>query len=155
MVLRFLIFSGSAALVNFAVGHFLYGILGLVEGAQYAFSVAVAFLSGMSVSFALNRRFTFPPSGKAKSEEYRMFFLVSIGGLLLTTAIAQSLFVGAHGILISMSDLAPIDLRPETLSHLLAIGTTAFYSFFAHRYLSFGRKTWSAITEHEAGNSFQ
>ncbi|OSQ44335.1 GtrA family protein [Marivita geojedonensis] len=139
LFIRFLIFSGSAALVNFLTGQLLYGVFGLIDGTQYAISVATAFLLGMLVSYTLHRRFTFPPSGRRRREEIRVFFFVSIGGLLLTTSIAQSLFTGAAGALTTVSRHLPVQLQPETLAHLVAIGLTAFYSFFAHRDLSFRR----------------
>ncbi|MCI2400427.1 GtrA family protein [Aliiroseovarius subalbicans] len=140
MFLRFLFFSGSAALVNLLTGQLLYGALKLNAGAEYAFSVAVAFLSGMLISYVLNRRYTFPPSGKEARDEVSVFFLVSIGGLLLTTGIAHSVFFGAPAFLQQVSTLMPGKLSPETLAHVIGIGMTAVYSFFAHRDISFRRK---------------
>ena len=139
MFFRFLIFSGSAALVNFLTGQLLYGFFSLNDGFEYAFSVSAAFLSGMIVSYILNRKFTFPPSGKDMRDEISMFFLVSIGGLLLTTGLAHGLYVGAPDFLALISSLGPTPIGAETLAHLIAIGVTAFYSFFAHRDLSFRR----------------
>ena len=50
---RFLLFSGLAAAAHLGVGYLLYEELGLKHGRQYGFSVAVAFLAGMAVSFTL------------------------------------------------------------------------------------------------------
>lgn len=126
---RFLLCSGLAAAVNLGVGYVLYALLGLSDGWQYGVSVAFAFLSGMGVSFYLNRRFTFEPSGRLTRSEAIDFFAVSVGGLAITTALAQ--YLRLH-----MPQIDP-HLPPEALAHIGAVGLTAIYSFFAHKYVSF------------------
>lgn len=126
---RFLLCSGLAAAVNLGMGYLLYAGAGLAEGWQYAASVALAFLSGMGVSFVLNRRYTFEPSGRVTRAEAADFFVVSVGGLALTTLLAQ-------GLRLHMPALHP-HLPPEALAHLGAVGLTAIYSFFAHKHVSF------------------
>jgi putative flippase GtrA len=128
---RFLVFSGLAAGVNLAVGYLFYAVLDLHEGWQYGLAVALGFLSGMGVSFVLNRRFTFEPSGRLTRSEAIDFFAVSVGGLAITTALAQLFRSGLHAI-----DAA---LPPEMLAHIGAVGLTAIYSFFAHKHVSFRR----------------
>lgn len=128
---RFLIFSGLAAAVNLAVGFLFYSVLGLVQDWEYALAVAIGFLSGMGVSFVLNRRYTFEPSGRLTRAEAVDFFAVSLGGLAITTTLAQAL----RGV---MPAVIP-HLPPETLAHIGAVGLTAVYSFFAHKYVSFRR----------------
>ncbi len=126
---RFLLCSGLAAAVNILVGYLLYAGLDLSQGWQYGLSVAVAFLSGMGVSFYLNRRFTFEPSGRLTQSEAIDFFAVSVGGLAITTTLAQ--YLRGH--------VPALDahLPPEALAHIGAVGMTALYSFFAHKYVSF------------------
>mgnify|MGYP000202065731 CR=1 FL=1 len=126
---RFLLCSGLAAAVNLLVGYVLYQVFSLSGAWQYALSVAVAFMSGMGVSFVLNRRFTFEPSGRLTRSEAIDFFAVSVGGLAITTTLAQVL----------RTRLPAIDphLPPEALAHIAAVGLTAIYSFFAHKYVSF------------------
>lgn len=126
---RFLLCSGLAAAVNLAVGYVLYAVLGYSQGWQYGLSVAFAFLSGMGVSFFLNRRFTFAPSGRLTRSEAIDFFAVSVGGLAITTSLAQ--YLRTH-----MPALEP-HLPPEALAHVGAVGLTAIYSFLAHKYVSF------------------
>lgn len=139
MIFSFLICSGTAALVNIATGQILYGLLGLSEGWQYSFSVSVAFLMGMVVSFILNRRYTFKPSGRKISLEGTDFLLVSIGGLLLTTGLAQLLYFKADIASVGIIGMLPFSVTPETLAHVAAVGCTAVYSFTAHKYISFRR----------------
>ncbi|MBC2837502.1 GtrA family protein [Paragemmobacter straminiformis] len=135
---RFLIFSGLAAAVNLVTGYILYAGLGLVEGWQYALAVAIGFLAGMGVSFVLNRRYTFEPSGRLTRSEAIDFFAVSVGGLAITTTLAENL----------RGHLPAIDphLPPEALAHITAVGLTAIYSFFAHKYVSFRRGRRSDAT---------
>ena len=90
----------------------------------------------MGVSFFLNRRFTFEPSGRSMRSEAPDFLLVSIGGLGLTTGLAV-------GFATTLPRLFGQDLvfgvPIETASHVAAVGLTAIYSFLAHKYISFRR----------------
>lgn len=132
----FLLCSGSAAAANLGVGFLLYNIVGLNGFVGYPISVALAFVSGMGVSFVLNRKFTFPPSGRARRLEMADFTAVSVVGLVLTTVIAQVLRWGMSGTLAAFG--AGI-IQPDTSAHVIAVGLTAIYSFFAHKYISFRR----------------
>lgn len=132
---RFLLCSGLAAAVNILTGFVLYAGLGLVAGWEYALSVALAFLSGMAISFLLNRRFTFAPSGRQPMQELRDFFLVSMGGLILTTSLAWVFRQALAEAAVMLS--VPPPLRAETLAHGAAVGVTAIYSFLAHKFVSF------------------
>ncbi|MDA7427624.1 GtrA family protein [Primorskyibacter aestuariivivens] len=134
---RFLMCSGLAALVNMVVGYLLYGQLGFDHGPMFALSVAVAFLAGMGVSFSLNRRYTYPSSGRQARSELRDFFGVSLGGVMLTTGIAQALDSWAATAMTDAAAALPLPVLPETLAHGIAVGLTAFYSFFAHKLISF------------------
>ncbi len=132
----FLVCSGLAALVNVCVGYLLYGVMGFSSPALYALSVAAAFLSGMGVSFFLNRRYTFEPSGRSMRSEAPDFLLVSLGGLGLTTGLAVG-FAASLPALFGQEALFGIPV--ETVSHIAAVGLTAIYSFLAHKYISFRR----------------
>ncbi|QGY00196.1 GtrA family protein [Roseovarius faecimaris] len=133
----FLVCSGCAAAVNICVGFVLYGLLGLDGFITYPISVALAFLAGMSVSFVLNRRFTYPPSGRTRRQELADFTGVSVIGLLLTTGMAHLLRWGATDTLEAIGSGV---LMPETMAHVIAVGLTAIYSFLAHKYVSFRRE---------------
>ncbi len=150
----FLLCSGLAALVNIAVGYLLYGMAGLNGTFGYPVSVALAFISGMGVSFVLNRRFTYPPSGRARQREMMDFFAVSVIGLTLTTVIAQALHLGMPEML---AQVTPAGVLPETLAHIAAVGITAIYSFIAHKYVSFRRGTadFSATHNTQSGRAGQ
>ena len=136
MFLRFLLCSGLAAAVNIAVGYLLYGVLGFDGSVGYAVSVALAFVMGMGVSFVLNRAFTYDPSGRHPKEEIRDFFFVSLVGLGLTTLMAHLFLAGLKWL---SAEAGGLPIRPETTAHVMAVGFTAFYSFFAHMHVSFRR----------------
>jgi len=131
-VARFILFSGVAAVANIGSGYLLYTLLGFKTGWRYGISVALAFLVGMGVSFTLNRSHTFAPSGRRLHKELLTFFLVSLGGLLLTVALSNLL----RGLLLTR---LPDAVNPELAAHAVAVGLVALYSFTAHKLFSFGR----------------
>jgi len=138
-VVRFLVFSGIAAVSNLGSGYFLYGVLGFKTGWRYTATLAAAFLVGVFVSFALNRRYTFDPSGRTLHQEVRAFLLISLGGLLLTTGLASLLRNGVIPGLIHLAVHEFGDINIELLSHAIAVAFVTFYSFIAHRTISFGK----------------
>lgn len=132
MFRRFLLCSGTAALVNLAAGYLFYGVLGFDGPISYPISVALAFGAGMVVSFVLNRRYTYEASGRHILTELRDFFGVSIGGLVITTSLATIFNAGP-----AEQVARAIPLQPESLAHIAAVGLTAIYSFIAHKRISF------------------
>lgn len=139
---RFLLFSGIAALTNLGVGYLLYDVAGLSQHWHYGLSVTVAFLAGMGVSFILNRHFTFAPSGRPVRHELRTFFIVSLGGLILTVALTYLLRGSVVPVLVALPLVAsrvPPALTIEMMSHFGAVGCVTFYSFACHKIFSFGR----------------
>ncbi|MDU8913264.1 GtrA family protein [Aestuariicoccus sp. MJ-SS9] len=133
----FILCSGFAALVNLAIGYLLYGIGGLNGVFGYTFSVSCAFLSGMGVSFVLNRRFTFDATDRAARTQLPDFLAVSIGGLMLTAGLSN-LLVYSHLLVLPLPKA--ITVAEETTAHSVAVGLTAIYSYFAHKYVSFRKK---------------
>ncbi|WP_373049687.1 GtrA family protein [Thalassovita aquimarina] len=134
MFVKFLLCSGLAAAVNLAAGYLFYGVLGFNGTLGYPVSVALAFVMGMGVSFILNRAYTYDPSGRHPKEELRDFFFVSVFGLALTTMMARLFLSGLKWLAVGQWGL-PVAL--EVAAHVMAVGLTAFYSFFAHRHVSF------------------
>lgn len=134
MFFKFLLCSGLAAVVNLATGVLLYGVLGFNGPLGYPISVALAFVMGMGVSFVLNRAYTYEASGRHPKEELRDFFIVSLFGLGLTTLMAHVFLIGLKWF---WADFRALPVAPEAMAHVMAVGFTAFYSFFAHRYVSF------------------
>ncbi len=130
----FILCSGIAAGVNIAVGFLLYDLFGLDSTVGYAFSVAVAFLCGMGVSFALNRHHTFARTDRHIGSEMRSFLAVSLGGVCLTTVLSLFFVTAGQGVFQALGGTV---LSAHTTSHVLAVGLTAIYSFLGHKYVSF------------------
>ena len=150
--MRFLIFSGIAALTNLSAGYLFYEIFGLKHEWTYGLSITVAFLAGMVVSFWLNRKFTFDSSGRSAYHEMVTFVVVSLGGLLLTMALAYLFRASIIPALVSPDTITLLKndgLTVEMMSHFSAVGLVTFYSFFCHKVFSFGK----GIRNHLPGHS--
>ena len=140
---RFVVFSGIAAMTNLGVGYSLYEAAGFNRHWQYGLSVSIAFLAGMAVSFILNRTFTFEPSGRPVQHEMRTFFIVSLGGLVLTVALTYLFRAAVIAALVSLPWLAarmPAALTPDVIGHFTAVGCVGLYSFACHKLFSFGKR---------------
>jgi putative flippase GtrA len=140
--LRFLLFSGMAAATNLGVGYLFYEIMGFNGILEYPIATGFAFLTGMSVSYLLNRRFTFQCSGRPMGQEMGRFFVVSLGGLVLTIIVAQFVRACLFPIVLSsdtVAQLVPPFVTVEALSHASAILLVAVYSFTCHHAYSFAR----------------
>ena len=72
-------------------------------------------------------------------EELRTFFVVSLGGLLLTVNLAYVFLNSLLPWLLSLTGLAAAHLNAEFISHVAAVGIVALYSFTAHKLFSFGK----------------
>lgn len=139
--LRYSAISSIAAFVNIIVGFSLYGILGLSAGPLYAFSVAIGYLTGMTVNWSLNRLVTFSRSRRRKLAEIRTFFVVAFIGLLLTAAFAAALrnTLAPHVTeLIAGAGLVPTP-SAETIAQIIAVAVVAVYSFLGHKWFTFSR----------------
>ncbi|MYM55435.1 GtrA family protein [Thalassovita mangrovi] len=136
MFFKFLLCSGLAAALNLMSGHLFYGVLGFDSPVEYPVSVALGFVLGMGVSFVLNRAYTYDPSGRPPKQELRDFFIVSIVGLVLTTLTAHLFLTGLRWL---AAGQWPLPVAAEAVAHVMAVGFTAFYSFFAHMHVSFRR----------------
>ena len=139
--LLYLGISSLAAVVNLLVGFSLYGLLGLSAGWLYAISVAIGYLAGMAVNWALNRVITFPNSGRRKLSELRTFIVVALIGLLLTVALATGFrdsFAPYIAGLVVGQGWAPA-LSAETTAQVMAVAIVAVYSFLGHKWFTFDR----------------
>ena len=147
--LRYLLFSGAAAVTNFIVGLLLYEVAGWDGPISYKSAVTLGFLAGMMVSYLLNRSYTFSRSGRRAHQEVRTFFVVSLGGLLLAVIIASGLRAGpipwAAEVLDGAPLLGPLLAQSEASAHALAIGLVAFYSFACHKFLTFDQGITAAL----------
>lgn len=129
----FLLFGGSAALVNLGVGWLLYGGWAAIH-MRYEWGVVVGASAGLLVNFTLNYRFNFRFQGRSAMAQLRTFTAVSVIGILLTEAISS--FLNNH-FPIPLVRLGPVSVSRAFAAHFTAVGLVTFYSFVAHRYLTF------------------
>lgn len=129
---QFLGFVAVGGLAAFL--HWLARII-LSRWLPFAAAIVLAYLVGMAVAFALNRRFVFPRSDRPLQMQARDFVLVNLAFLpvvLAATILLESLFRSwglafskafAHGIAVAIPTLA----------------TFLIYKFFAFRETMHGR----------------
>lgn len=131
---RFLLAGGLAAIANFASRLVLQTLVGFDP------AVALAYLVGFCVAFALNRVFVFPASGKSIREEMTWFLLFNLAAFPVVVVAAVVL----------RDHLFNRFLPPkaaETAAHGCAILVPAAFNFAAHRLITFGRAATGARGE--------
>jgi len=124
----FTFFAGMAALVNI-ISRYYFSVLAM----NFTFAVTLAYFLGMSVNYTLNKYLTFPKGPRRSVHELRTFFMIAFGGLLLTNIIAIAIVF----LLMHIISLAGQRQLIETVAHITAVGITAIYSFFGHKYFTF------------------
>lgn len=133
--LFFFFFGGLAALVNLAVGKILYDMI--FPGRYYTISVFLAALSGLLVNFFCNYMFNFTVHPRRMFHHFRTFFIVAVIGTFLTAIISRIFLsiLGSTGL--QFFSVAGLQITDRFLAHVIAVGTVFFYSYFAHKYISF------------------
>lgn len=123
----FVLAGGVAAAVNFGARWALNDWLG------FGWAVLAAYALGMLTAFVLNRRYVFPPSGRALESEIRWFVTFNLSALPLVWAISMLLL---HGLFPWLG----IAWHPRELAHALAIATPVVINFFLHKHVTFARR---------------
>ena len=114
----FVLAGGTATLVNYSVFLVL-----LILNVQYLIASAIGFLSGIGVSFTINRLYVFThrTSSKASFVRYMAAYLVALAAQLsLLEALVQ------------------LGIRPE-ISNIVAILIVVVVNFFVVRQFVFGK----------------
>ncbi|MBG0792658.1 GtrA family protein [Methylocystis sp. H62] len=122
---RFLALGGCAAAVNWLSRFPLERLMG------FSAAVAMAYMIGMAVAFALFRRFVFPASDQPLERQVKFFILVNLAGIAQVWAVSMALVYYAFPAVGFISPLA------EPLGHGIAIGVPTISSYFGHRLLTF------------------
>ncbi len=145
--LVFLLFGGAAAAVNLVVGSLIYGSA-LRNIVPYWCAVTVGSLSGILVNFFLNRTYNFPSSGRPLIAQFRTFFGVAMGGTVLTAILSEAGLGILRALGIEAATLpGGATASAPFISHFLSVGLVAFYSYGAHRYLTFSVGLRSRLRE--------
>lgn len=109
--------------VNFLVHLTMYLLLTRPLGLVIALANPLAFTVAVTVSFLLNRRWTFRVSTGDHRVQYAKFFGVSVVGLGVNQAILLTLVHGFH--------------VHDVVAFILAVGVVMFWNFFVNRSWTF------------------
>ncbi len=104
--------------------------MGLKPLASYEIAVALAYLVGMTVAFALARMFVFQTSGRALHVEYGRFALVNVVALAQVWLV--SLFL-LRGLFLWLG----FTWHAETIAHIVGVLSPVFVSYHGHKRFSF------------------
>ena len=130
--LRFLLFGGTAAVISFASGYVLYAWTAV----PYSLAVFIGSAAAIFVNFFLNYAFNFHYAGRSMAAQFTTFASIAVFGVFLTAFIAKAcLTVSLWALPDGLFEL----LTLEVICHIVSIGAVTFYSFFAHKYMSFNK----------------
>jgi putative flippase GtrA len=126
---RFLLAGGLAALLNFG-SRFFYNLF-----VNFSTAVVLAFFTGLTAGYLLNKRYVFTTSGNSVTQEITWFVLVNLFALAQTWGLSVYLahvlpgyleFAGARS-----NELA------EAIAHGAGVLLPVFTSYIGHKYLTF------------------
>jgi putative flippase GtrA len=134
---RYVFSAGAASVVDFALVQALLLLPLLHSGFLFGLAIAAGAFAGMSVNFALSRRFVFDRRGDLRRAEMLRFFVISLSTLVLRVVVAYlALTVLALPVFAWVGSL-PFDAPATRLAHVASMGLVTVYSFFAHKHISF------------------
>ncbi len=122
--LRFLVAGGISAVVNYAVGYALSGLL------PFHGDVVVGYLAGMGTAFFLFERSVFGEHVESRRRSVGIFILVNALGLLQTWLIFTWLVT-------YYLPKFQWSFYPEHLARAVAIITPTLTSYICHKYFTF------------------
>ena len=97
---------------------------------RYEIAIVLGYAVGISVAFALNRRFVFDPSNRSLHEQCVRFFAVNLVSFtqvwLVTMLLARIVFPAAG-----------FDWHTETVAHVIGVLSPAVTSYWLHKHFSF------------------
>lgn len=109
--------------VNFTTHLSIYLVLTREFHLAIAAANPVAFTVAVTVSFLLNRRWTFRVATGNHRAQYAKFVLVNVAGLGINQAILLTLVHAAH--------------LHDVVAFVLAVGVVMFWNFFVNRHWTF------------------
>lgn len=134
---RYVLSAGLASLADFLVVQSLLLIAFFHAPALFGATVVLGALVGMNVNFWVSRNFVFASDERRTRDQMRSFFIVSLTTLVLRLIVAYSLVWLFSLPVFAFLALLPIDAAPMRLAAIGAMGIVTFYSFFAHKHISF------------------
>lgn len=128
-VVRFLLAGGLAALINFS-SRFVYSLF-----VDFSVAVVLAFFSGLTAGYWLNKRYVFTTSRNTRGQEISWFIVINLLALLQTWAVSVYLARWLPEYLPGMGD-GTIEMA-EAVAHGVGILLPVFTSYIGHKYLTF------------------
>ena len=123
--MRFLLAGGFAAMANFG-SRFIFSL-----AVDFQTAVVLAFVTGLTTGYLLNKRYVFTNSANSRSHEMGWFFAINMLALAQTWGLSVYL---AEYLLPGILDKRPLI---EAIAHLAGILLPVFTSFIGHKYLTF------------------
>lgn len=127
--IRFLLAGGLAAAINFG-SRFFYSIF-----VEFSVAVVLAFFSGLTAGYLLNKRYVFTGSKNSRVYEISWFVLINLFALVQTWGLSVYLAQWLHGHL-PVKGPGGIELA-EAMAHGAGILLPVFTSYIGHKYLTF------------------
>ena len=127
--MRFLVAGGLAAVVNFG-SRFFYNLF-----VDFSAAVVLAFITGLTTGYLLNKRYVFTTSGNSVVQEVSWFVIINF------LALAQT-----WGLSVYLVKLLPEYIATDTpggsamvaaIAHAAGILLPVFTSYIGHKYLTF------------------
>lgn len=131
---RFVAIGTLNTVIDFSIVNLLAYILGVYSGNILVVINTISFCTVVTISFFLNKKITFEKTSNHQSlikKQYIIFFIISLGGLLLNNLIVYSLTT------IIGSRYGVGEILWLNLSKALAVGIVLFWNFFNYKYLVF------------------
>ena len=135
---RYVLTAGAATCIDVALVQGLLSLDFLHHGQFLALAIIAGAVAGMSVNFALSRRYVFSTDTRPAHAQFFSFFVISLTTLGLRLAVAYALIALFALPMLAWVALLPIPAAAERLAHLGAVGVVTIYSFLAHKHISFG-----------------
>ena len=127
--IRFLLAGGLAAICNFG-SRFLYSMF-----VDFSLAVVLAFMTGLTVGYLLNKRFVFTNSGNTPAQEMLWFLGVNLLALAQTWGLSVYLAAWLANDLFAPNPMG--NQWAEAIAHGAGVLLPVFTSYWGHRYLTF------------------
>lgn len=127
--MRFLLAGGFAALVNFG-SRFFYSLF-----VDFSTAVVLAFMTGLTTGFLLNKRYVFTASRNTVAQEMSWFVLINLLALAQTWGLSVYLAHLLPGVIPVRGQLG-LQLS-DAIAHGAGVLLPVFTSYLGHKYLTF------------------
>lgn len=122
--IKFLCAGGSGAAANI-VSRYAFDI-----AVPYSHAIVYAYLVGMATTYILSKYFVFDRSNETTSKEFGKFVIVNLFAIVIVWLV--SITFSRH-----LFPLISMNYRPDDIGHIIGVCSTAFSSFFLHKYFTF------------------